>query len=135
VLGEIALAEGRPLVALEEFRRADRLPDGPVHFCDICRHADLGRAFDQAGMADSAIASFERYLETPHLVRINLDTRYAALILQRLGELHEAKGNRVKAIEYYERFAALWKHADPELQPRVAAVRRRIEALQAGGLH
>ena len=130
VLGEIALAEGRPLVALEEFRRADRLPDGPVHLCDICRHADLGRAFDQAGMADSTIASFERYLETPHLVRINLDTRYAARILQRLGELYEAKGNRIKAIEYYGRFVELWRNADPELQPRVAAVRRRIASLR-----
>ena len=129
VLGEIALAEGQPLAALEEFRRADRLPDGPVHFCDICRHADLGRAFDQAGMADSAIVSFERYLETPHLVRLNLDTRYAARILQRLGELHEAKGNRTKAIEYYGRFVELWRNADPELQPRVAAVRRRIASL------
>jgi tetratricopeptide (TPR) repeat protein len=130
VLGEIALAEGRPLEALEEFRRADRLPDGPVHFCDICHHADLGRAFDQAGMADSAIASFERYLETPHLIRITLDTRYAARILQRLGELYEAKGNRTKAIEYYERFVELWRNADPELQPRVVAVRRRIASLR-----
>lgn len=130
VLGEIGLAEGRPLVALEEFCRADRLPDGPIHFCDTRRHADLGRAFDQAGMADSAIASFERYLEIPHLVRINLDTRYAAQILQRLGELYDAKGDRAKAIEYNGRLVELWRDADSELQPRVAAVRRRIEALQ-----
>jgi serine/threonine-protein kinase len=134
VLGEIALAEGRPLVALEEFRRADRLPDGPVHSCAICRDADVGRAFDQAGMADSAIAAFERYLETPQWSRIGMDARYTPRILRRLGELYEAKGDRAKAIEYYERFVALWRSADPELQPRVAQARRRIEALQAGEL-
>jgi tetratricopeptide (TPR) repeat protein len=132
VLGEIALAEGRPLVALEEFRRADRLPDGPVHSCAICRDADVGRAFDQAGMADSAIVAFERYLETPQLHRFWQDRIYAARILQRLGELYQAKGNRTKAIEYYGRFVELWRNADPELQPRVAEVRRRIASLQAG---
>jgi tetratricopeptide (TPR) repeat protein len=132
VLGEIALAEGRPLVALEEFRRADRLPDGPVHSCAICCDADVGRSLDQAGMADSAIVAFERYLETPQLHRLWQDRIYAARILQRLGELYEAKGNRTKAIEYYERFAALWRNADPELQPQVAAVRRRIDSLRAG---
>jgi tetratricopeptide (TPR) repeat protein len=135
VLGQIALAEGRPLVAVEEFRRADRLPDGPIHLCAICPDADLGRAFDQAGMSDSAIITFERYLETPQWSRIGVDARYVPRILKRLGELYEAKGDRAKAIEYYDRFAALWRNADPELQPQVAAVRRRIEALQAGALH
>jgi serine/threonine-protein kinase len=133
-LAEIALAEGRPLVAVEEFKRADRLPDGPVHLVAIIHDADLGRAFDQAGMTDSAIAAFERYLETPQLSRIELDALDAPRILRRLGELYEAKGDRAKAIEYYERFVALWRSADPELQPRVAQTRRRIAALQAGDM-
>jgi len=34
-----------------------------------------------------------------------------------------------QAIDYYSRFAALWTHADPELQPRVADARRRITRL------
>ena len=33
------------------------------------------------------------------------------------------------ALEYYGRFADMWKKADPELQPRVADVRRRIAEL------
>jgi DNA-binding SARP family transcriptional activator/tetratricopeptide (TPR) repeat protein len=130
VLGEVALAEGQPLVALQEFRRADRLPDGPVHRCAICRDADVGRAFDQAGMADSAIATFERYLETPHPDRVGVDAIYVPRILRRLGALHEAKGNREKAIDYYSRFVELWKNADPELQPRVVEARRRLARLQ-----
>ncbi|MFN2316878.1 MAG: BTAD domain-containing putative transcriptional regulator [Gemmatimonadales bacterium] len=131
VLGEIALAEGKPLLALEEFRQADRLPDGPVHMCGICRDAAVGRAFDQAGMADSAIASFERYLETPYLGRISRDaTHGAAGMYRRLGELHEASGDRARALHYYARFMEQWRGADPELQPGVTEVRRRIEALR-----
>ena len=47
----------------------------------------------------------------------------------RLGELYEAKGDRRRALEYYGKFVDMWKKADPELQPRVADVRRRIAEL------
>jgi len=130
VRGEIALAERQPVVALDEFRQADRLPDGPVQLFALWHHADMGRAFHQAGMADSAIVSFERYLETPQRDRLWQDAIHLAPILQRLGALYEAKGDRTKAIEYYARFVELWRNADPELQPRVNAVRRRIEELR-----
>jgi hypothetical protein len=33
-------------------------------------------------------------------------------MLCRLGELYEAKGNREKAIDYYQRFVNEWKDAD-----------------------
>lgn len=131
--GEIALAERRPQIAVEEFRLADRLPDGPATWYAIGHYADMGRAFDQAGLADSAIASFERYIDTPQLNRLPWDATYLAAILRRLGELYEGKGDRTKAIEYYTRFAELWRNADPELQPSVAEVRRRIETLRASG--
>jgi tetratricopeptide (TPR) repeat protein len=114
--------------ALEEFRRADEKPDGPVHLEALGLHADVGRAFDRAGMLDSAIASFERYFETPQLLRTGHDATYLAHILQRLGALHEANGNRAKAADYYQRFVNLWRNADPELQPPVAMVRKRIES-------
>ncbi|MCH6548041.1 MAG: hypothetical protein IH798_06300, partial [Gemmatimonadetes bacterium] len=48
---------------------------------------------------------------------------------QRLGELHEERGNREKAVEYYNRFVELWENADPELQPVVEDVRGRIARL------
>jgi hypothetical protein len=47
--------------------------------------------------------------------------------------LYEAKADTTKALERYERFAVLWKDADPELQPRVAEVRQRIARLQGRG--
>ena len=55
------------------------------------------------------------------------------VILRRLGELHEAQGRRDRAIHYYARFVELWNTADPELQPQVADVRRRISRLKRTG--
>src|SRR5207237_720717 len=49
VLGEIALAEKRPLDAVAEFRRDDVAPDGPATSCDACLSAELARAFDATG--------------------------------------------------------------------------------------
>jgi tetratricopeptide (TPR) repeat protein len=48
---------------------------------------------------------------------------------KRLGELYEAKGDRKKAADYYGKFVDLWKDADAELQPGVAAVRQRLARL------
>lgn len=43
--------------------------------------------------------------------------------------LHMKDGELELAIGYLKRFIAVWKDADPELQPRVAAARQRIAAL------
>ncbi len=133
-LGEIALAERRPTEALVEFRRSDVLPDGPVDGCRICLPAKLARAFDQAGMADSALMMFEQYVTTPDAGRFvwDRDPIYLAGTYKRLGELYEAKGDRVRAAANYRKFIALWKDADPELQPKVSEVRRRLARL--GGI-
>ncbi len=48
---------------------------------------------------------------------------------RRLGELHEQRGDTAKAVEYYNEFVELWRDADPELQPQVEDVKRRLAAL------
>jgi tetratricopeptide (TPR) repeat protein len=48
---------------------------------------------------------------------------------KRLGELYEARGDRQKAMLYYTKFVELWKNADPELQPKVAEVKKRLARL------
>jgi tetratricopeptide (TPR) repeat protein len=48
---------------------------------------------------------------------------------RRLGELYEQRGNRDKAVSYYNEFVELWKDADPELLPQVEEARRRIASL------
>ena len=131
VLGEIALAEKKPADALAEFRRGDVDYDGqPARECGPCLAFNLARAFDAAGMADSAIAAYERFIATPYYNRLNdTDPQGLAGAHKRLGELYEAKGNRQRAASHYQRFIDLWKDADPELQPRVAEARRRLARL------
>jgi tRNA A-37 threonylcarbamoyl transferase component Bud32/tetratricopeptide (TPR) repeat protein len=130
-LAEIALAERRPRDAIGEFRQGDLRPDGPVEGCPICIYVALGRAFDQAGMADSAIVMLERYLSTPWWNRFSLqaDAMNLAAVYKRLGELYEERGDRAKAASYAAKFVDLWKDADPELQPKVRDVRARLVRL------
>lgn len=113
--------------AIDELRRY-RSPE-----CQICILPDIGRAFEALAQPDSAIAAYRRFVETPMLARFDVDATNLAFILVRLGELLEAAGRPDDALPYYLRFLDLWKDADPELQPRVAAIRTRIQALRGEG--
>ncbi len=130
-LAEIALAEFRPLDAIEELRKSDARSDGAVPSCARCIHAALGRAYDLSGMRDSAVASFERYLATRDLLprRPEGDPLYLAGVHKRLGELYEEAGDRQRAASHYSTFVELWETADPELQPLVQDVKRRLARL------
>ena len=131
-LAHIALAEGRAVEALEEFRRSDMRPDGPADPCHVCFYLDMGTAFDQAGQSDSAVTMYERYVNTPFSARwFRIDPPNLAQTLLRLGELHEARAHRERAIHYYGRFVELWKFADAELQPQVNLARRRLAQLRS----
>ena len=125
----IAIAEGRPRDAIREFWRSDSLPDGPASSCDICTLANVARAYDKAGMSDSAIAVMERFSASAYPDRLFLDAVYRPAFTRRLGELYEAKGDRQNAVRNYQMFVELWKNADAELQPQVADVRRRLARL------
>jgi tRNA A-37 threonylcarbamoyl transferase component Bud32/tetratricopeptide (TPR) repeat protein len=120
----LALEEGRIPEAVAGFRAATA-----KGACLLCGLPDLAEAFAQAGAPDSAIATATRYVETPHFWRSQVDPWFLAPTLFRLGELHEARGDTAKAVEYYGQFAELWKDADPELQPRVKEARARIARL------
>ena len=48
---------------------------------------------------------------------------------KRLGELYAARGDNAKAVSHYSAFVNLWQRADPDLQPKVAEVRARMERL------
>jgi tetratricopeptide (TPR) repeat protein len=47
----------------------------------------------------------------------------------RAGELYEQRGERERAIDYYQRLVDLWQNADPDLQSRVEEVRKRMARL------
>ena len=123
--GHIALATRRYAEAATAFRAADRLG------CEVCEIPLLARAQELAGQADSAIVSYEWYLATQRMDRIDADVLFIPFVHERLGALYEAKGQRGKALRHYETFVRLWKDADPALQPRVAAARQRVTALNA----
>ncbi len=123
--GAIAFAEKRYADAVTEYRAADKSE------CVTCVLPEIARAYDLQGNADSAIAVFTRYVESPSAPETRLDNEavYEAGAYKRLGELWELKGNAQKAAGYYAKFVDLWKNADPELQPQVAEVRKRLARL------
>jgi tetratricopeptide (TPR) repeat protein len=122
---ELAVASGRDLeAAIDSVRVYSAAP------CLECSHANLAMLFDRANQRDSALVHYREYAETRQagwlfgLYRIDLPHAY-----HRLGELYEWKGDRARAVEYYQKFVDLWQQADRELQPRVQNARRRIAEL------
>jgi tetratricopeptide (TPR) repeat protein len=130
-MSQILLAEKKPLEAIKELWASDSVPDGPSSDCAHCNDADLGRAYDLANQPDSAIAHWERYLSERYTHGVGSDAQVLAGVYKRLGEIYEAKGDTAKAESRYSSFVELWKNADPQLQPKVTEVRKRLAALQA----
>ena len=128
--GSIALAEKRTDDAIRTFRRMDVDRDGLPISCAFCLSIGLARAYDQANNADSTIAYLERYLGTTITFRVNPDTWLLGPAHKRLGELYEARGDAKQAAKHYATFVELWKNADPDLQPKVAEARARLERVR-----
>lgn len=128
VLGAIALARGDEAVAIERTRASDR------GVCKTCALPQLARAYEAAGRRDSAILVYRQYLDTRYAFRArDSDGWHLGPILERLGELYEATGERSEAVAHYARLVRLWEDADELLQPRVAAAREKVQTLTSGG--
>jgi serine/threonine-protein kinase len=130
--GQVAMAEGRTADAVREFQAfASAVPRD----CAPCGLTALAQAYDRAGRADSAIATYERYLATPDIMRLAWTLRLGndgmqlAPAHRRLGELYEQRGDRERARSHYAAFAELWSECDPELRPAVIEVRQRLSSL------
>lgn len=124
-IAAIAAAERRYDEALAVLHRRQEKNPG----CTMCRLYEIGEIHDAAGRPDSTITYYERFLSTPNLFRLGWDSGYRWLIYRRLGELYEARGDREKAADYYNRLVELWKSAEPELQPIVNDVKGRLTRL------
>jgi tetratricopeptide (TPR) repeat protein/tRNA A-37 threonylcarbamoyl transferase component Bud32 len=122
----VDLAARRFAQAVARLNEADRL----LHPCTECIPAGKFIAFDRLGNADSTIAAGEAYLKINRPGSSGSDVMFRAGILQRLGELYEARGEPEKALPHYEELVDTWKSADPPLQPRVRDVRGRIERIR-----
>ena len=122
--GEIAMAEGDGRAAVAAIRQTDR------GACVPCAWPSLGRAWDVAGVPDSALHWYEAYLDARSGRLSGIDRQFLALGYRRAGELHEARGDARAAIRRYRQYVDLLREADAALQPRVAEVRERIARLE-----
>ncbi len=123
-LGVIAFAEGKLAEAEAELSQA-----AATLYCPICTLPDLARAYEAAQKPDSAVAVYQRYVELPWEWRFETDATELGRSLGQLGRLYEQRREAGKARGVYTRLAKLWARADPELQPEVAAARRRAAKL------
>jgi hypothetical protein len=55
---------------------------------------------------------------------------YIAPAALRMGEIHERRGDKQRAVESFRTFVTLWRNADPELQPFVRQARDKIAHLE-----
>jgi tetratricopeptide (TPR) repeat protein len=125
VRGAVALAEGRGRDAVAEFTQEDK-----AESCPVCALPDLARAYEQAGDIESAIAAYERYLDTPWIWRFESDAPNLGWSRRRLGELYEQQRQFGKAADQYAKLIALWNDADPQLSAALTDVRARYARLR-----
>ena len=100
--------------------------------CGYCARYTLAQSFERAGMADSTLVYAQQWADGgENAWEAGIYDLNPPLAYIKLGELYEARGERTKAVDYYGRFTSLWREADPEFQPKVKDIRRRIAELSA----
>ena len=93
---------------------------------------EAATAMERMGKPDSAIALLERAQHLPSLAGgAAYNATWYPEALMRLGALYEARGDRVNAGDYYAKYAALMKDADPELQGSVKAARAKLDQMRS----
>ncbi|MBT8477504.1 MAG: tetratricopeptide repeat protein [Gemmatimonadetes bacterium] len=130
VEGTIAYGEGRFDDAVAYLQQAER--DYDSFYPTLGGHLlswDLARAYDLAGMADSAIARYEVALGYGDILETGRQAMEYPITLIRLAERYDEKGDLERAAGYYGRFVELWADADPDLQPRVEAAQARLDEI------
>jgi tetratricopeptide (TPR) repeat protein len=122
--GMLALAQGRPADAIAAFRTY-RERQG---WCATCYLFEIGLAFDALQQPDSARASYEALAGA---VQPGPEDRQLTLPLsyRRLGELYETRGDKERALQWYGKYVDTWRGADPDLQPKVKEIQKRVGEL------
>jgi len=120
---QLALAEGRHDEAIRGFRANDE------GLCLTCAVIGLALAYDRAGQADSAIATYERYVATTWPGKMYFDEQWLSISYERLAALYDERDDLDNAVKYYAALTELWAEADPVLQPRAQAAQSRLEEI------
>jgi tetratricopeptide (TPR) repeat protein len=73
-----------------------------------------GLAYLQLHQGRQAAAEFQKMIDHPGVVMRDV---IGALARLQMARAQQMEGNTAAALHYYEEFLALWKDADPDLQP------------------
>ena len=109
-----------------EAASALQLATSDAQDCPICTLPALAVALERSGDAEGAIAVADRYVRTPFIQRFEPDASNLAATLELLGTLYERQGQPLKAAASYRKLLELWRDADAEMAPRVAAITDRL---------
>jgi len=128
----LAFAEAEVALQLQDYPRAVQLVQSLPTFgkCPECLSGEQARVFDLAGATDSALVYYTTFVHSMRWDRLEEDAFLLAPAFKRLGELHEERGQKEQAADYYARFLQVFARADAELQPQIAAVRQRLARLR-----
>ena len=120
----LRMARGEIAEGVAELRGPER---GSTSVATI---VELARGYERLNQPDSALAAYERYFAARSLVRVEDDGLYLPQALARVGELREARGDTVAALDAYERLLRLWDEAEPTVRRRRASIEQHAAALR-----
>jgi hypothetical protein len=123
ILGGALRAEKKYADAVREFRASGS------RGCAECQTSDVAYTFDVAGLPDSALVEYTRFLKAPGMPVFQF-APWLALAEKRSAEILDSKGKTAEALLHYQNFIQLWKNADAALQPQVQKARERVKELQ-----
>ena len=128
-----ALSAGAPARALEHLREVREFGYKPGHW-EFDVNLLFGLTFEELGAVDSAVAYLERAINPGAFSggstwSLRMAQTQLPLVLRRLAELEESRGNTEAAIRQYRRFLDLWSDPDPELRDQVESAQRALARL------
>ncbi len=132
VRAEVYMRQGRPADALAALERAPRR----AHYGDALQSTFVN-GHREAFLRARALQELERYEEALEWFSDGLEPEPAALLAPShyyRGQIFEATGDTAQAIWHYESFAELWRHADPEYQPKVREVLQHVADLKGDAI-
>jgi serine/threonine-protein kinase len=115
----LAAARDSGTQAIERFRRALPMISAWAETRDVHRYA-FATLLQDHGDELEALRIYGSLYHSPEL---------EALGLLKRAQLHERRGERAEAADYYGRFLTLWAEADAHLQPQVEGARLALERL------
>jgi tetratricopeptide (TPR) repeat protein len=112
VRAAIALQTNKPNEALDELRAALPYELGGASICCVEPPYLRGLAYLQAGNGKQAAEEFQKLLDHPGVVEVQVKGALAHL---QLGRAEAMRGDKAAARKAYQDFLTLWKDADPDI--------------------